>query len=692
MIDTQETNLPEETIISSEENGKLETSQEPVLIPATAQSGAELPIEEVVHEKDAEQTETSAQAQEQEATEDLQPEAETEEAEPEPEVEAEVATELKAETEAEPDVEVEVEAESDPEAELESDSEDISMLSKSDIATRLREAVDDPKKYSYNGVEALKNAYFKMRNAEIEALKKAFLESEEGREEKDFSAPLDETDNEIRTLINLFKDKRAALTAEEERQKEANLIQKQHLIERLKVLTESHEDFKSRLAEFRDIQRKWKEIKSVPQEHAKELWRSYQLYNERFYDIIKINNQFREYDYKKNLDMKTVICETVERLANEDDHMSAYFQLQKLHEQWREIGPVSKEYRDAIWNRYRAASNLVNQKYQNHLNGLRAQEELNLEKKTAICEAIENIDFEALKTMKDWDKKTNEILDMQKQWRTIGFATKKYNAKIFERYRAACDAYFNKKTAFLKNIKKEMEKNLDLKRALVAKAESLKVSTDWKETTRAFLDLQAEWKKIGKVGRRHSEVIWKQFNDACNFFFENKNSETSSHKTEETANFERKKSLLEKVKALDVKTNVEAAIDTLRTYINEWNSIGFVPFKEKDKLNKEFHEAVDKQFDALKVNDRDRRLQQFRSNISEHGGTKKLLNERDKLMRTFDRMKSELQTYENNIGFLNISSKGGNGLLKEMDRKIGRLKEEMNVIVKKIETIDENLN
>ena len=571
------------------------------------------------------------------------------------------------------------------------DSAESDSITRHDIILRLRSINENPKKYSRNEVDSLKQTFYRIRRAEIEAKKIEFLEA--GGDEKDFTVPEDETETQFRSLIAEYKEKRNILTADEERQKETNLIIKQHLIERLKILTESQDDFNKRYNEFRDIQRKWKEIKLIPQEYSRELWRNYQLYNERFYDIVKINNQFREYDFKKNLEMKTVLCETVERLAKEKDAVSAFHQVQKLHQQWREIGPVSKAHRESIWERFKAASVAISRKQQAYYEDIRIRDEKNLEQKEAICKELEAIDTSTLKTMRDWEQKTEEVMALQKKWHSTGLSNRRQNNKLFDRFRTASNTYFNKKSEFYKIIKNETDKNLELKKALVEKAESLKISDDWKKTSKAFIELQNEWKKIGPVGRKHSDAIWKQFIEACDYFFERKNKESNSQKkSEEHENFEAKKALIEKIKTIDKRLTDDEALTLLRGYVTEWNTIGYVPFKEKDKLHKTFREVIDKQFDRLKVNDRDRRGQQFRSNQPETtgGGKNKLYNERDRLMRTFDKMKIELQTYENNIGF--ISSKGGGGLLKEIDRKIVRIKEDMEVIVKKIEAIDENLD
>ena len=564
-------------------------------------------------------------------------------------------------------------------------------ITKEEILSRLQTLVDAPIETVRGEVESLKQAYYKIRRNEVDELKKAFIE--QGGDEKDFSIPEDSQENYLKELLNSYKEKKAAYLAEEEKQKAENYEIKLQLIEQLKMLCESQDDFNKLYNEFKDIQQKWKEIKLVPEEHANELWKEYQTYSEAFYDLIKINNQFRDYDFKKNLELKTALCEAVEKLQDEKDVISAFHQLQKLHQQWRDIGPVAKELREELWGRFKAASTVINKRHQQHFENLKAKEQENLVAKTAICEEIEGIDYAALQTFKDWDEKNNEVLALQQKWRTIGFTPKKHNTKIFERFRAACDVFFTKKTEFYKSIKAEMEKNLEKKRALCEKAEALKDSTDWKGTTEKMIALQKEWKTIGQVTRRHSDSIWKRFITACDYFFDNKNKNVSSQKSEEQTNLEAKKALIEKVKTMDESLDTEEAITTLKEWIAEWNEIGHVPFKEKDKVYKAFHEAVDAQFDRLKVDQRDRRMKSYRNNVSEMAGKGKgkLYSERDRLMRTYERMKNDLQTYENNIGFLTISSKGGSGLVKEMERKIEKLKAEMELTVKKIEAIDENL-
>ena len=594
------------------------------------------------------------------------------------------ATEIVPETSAE---EVTTESKASDAA----DNETTAKMSKEDVLAKLKALVENPENASRNDVDSLKQAYYKIRKSEVEELKKSFIE--EGGVEDDFVAPEDEAETAFKELLAEYKTKRASIIAEEEQAKAANYALKLQLIERLKELTESQDDFNKLYNEFKDIQQRWKEVKHVPQELANELWKSYQTYSEKFYDIIKINNQFRDYDFKKNLELKIALCETVEKLQEETDVISAFHQLQKLHQQWREIGPVAKELREEIWGRFKAASTLINKNHQDHFEKLKAKEQGNLEEKTAICEQLESIDFESLKTFKDWEEKNKEVIGLQGKWKTIGFAPKKYNVKIFERFRFACDEYFKRKGEFYKEIKGEIEKNLELKNALCEKAEALKDNQDWRVTTDKMIALQKEWKTIGPVSRKYSDTVWKRFITACDYFFEQKNKNTSSQKSVEQENLVLKKDVVAKIGSIEETLSYDETIAALKALMTEWSGIGFVPFKEKDKIYKEYQEAVDKVYDRLNVDKNDRRMQSFRENITDIAGQGKgkLYNERDRLMRTYDRMKNELQTYENNMGFFNVSSKGGGGLLKDMERKIEKLKSDMELVVKKIDTIDENL-
>ena len=571
---------------------------------------------------------------------------------------------------------------------------DVSKLSKDEMVDKLAALVESSVEGVRSEVEALKQAYYKLRHNEVEEQKRAFVAA--GGEEADFVVPQEETEGKIKALLTVYKEKRAAILAEEERVKAANYALKLQLLDQLKALSESQEDFNKQYSAFKDIQQRWKEIKLVPQEYANELWRSYQAYSEHFYDLIKINNQMREYDFKKNLELKTALCEAVERLATEPDVLSAFHQLQKMHQQWREIGPVAKELREELWARFKAASIVVNKRHQAHFEKMKEAEVANLKAKTAICEEVEAIDCAALKSVKDWDEKSKEVVAAQEKWRTIGYAPKKHNQKIFDRFRKACDLFFEQKGFFFKQFKAEAQKNLEAKRALCEQAEALKDSTDWKATSEKLIALQKEWKTTGgPMNRKRIDALWKRFNAACDYFFDQKKKSLAPQKAVEESNLAAKKALIEQINQLDEQLEPNEATAKLKAFMTEWNQIGFVPLRDKDKIQKAYREALDKQFDRLKVDQNDRKIQAFRTNLSEMNsgekGKNRLFNERDKLLRQYERMKNELQTYENNIGFLSISSKGGGGLLKDLERKIESLKADMALIVKKIDAIDENL-
>ncbi|MDR0230522.1 MAG: DUF349 domain-containing protein [Dysgonamonadaceae bacterium] len=590
---------------------------------------------------------------------------------------------------------IEVSEKEEP-ANIEQAEEKHDKLSKEQIIDRLVIVVEEPVTESIrNEVDSLKQAFYKLKKAEIDIAKQAFIAA--GGEEQDFQPEVEEIEEKLKALLQVFKEKRASITAEEEKQKETNLAAKLTIIERLKVLIESQDDFYKVYNEFKKLQQEWKEIKQVPQAKINELWKEYQHYSEKFYDLLKINNEMRDYDFKKNLELKEALCEAVERLEKEPDVISAFHQLQKLHQEWREIGPVAKEFRDSIWERFKKASTVINKLHQEHFESLKELEERNLEEKTKICEEIEAIDYDVLKGFKEWDDKNKKVLELQEKWKTIGFAPKKNNVKIFERFRAACDNFFQRKSDFYKVVKESMDENLKKKEALCEKAEALKDSKEWKEVSDKLVALQKEWKTIGAVSRKYSDAVWKRFITACDHFFEQKNIHFSSQKTEEVENLNKKKEIIEKINAIDEALPATEAIAIIRELMTEWNNVGFVPFKEKDKIYKEYRTAVDKHFDRLKIDESERRLQSFKTNLTDlkSGSDKskgKLLSEREKLMRTYERLKNDIQTYENNIGFLSISSKGGGGLVKEMNRKIESLKEELKLIEKKVQVIDESLD
>ncbi|MDH8701890.1 hypothetical protein M2138_001241 [Dysgonomonadaceae bacterium PH5-43] len=572
---------------------------------------------------------------------------------------------------------------------------DCSCLTKEEIVDRLSVVVEEGvTEKTKSEVESLKQAFYKLRKIEIEEEKKEFLKAD--NQEEDFVPTEDLAETKLKEQLTIFREKKATIIAEEEKIKEDNLNAKKEIIDNIKELIESKDDFYKVYNEFKKLQQQWKEIKQVPASAVNDLWKEYQYYSEKFYDLVKINNEMRDYDFKKNLELKQNLCEVVEKLDQEKDVVSAFYQLQKFHQEWREIGPVAREIREEIWSRFKKASSVINKKHQDHFETLRNSEQKNLEEKTAICEEIEAIDFSKLNSYKEWDEQNKNVIKLQEKWKTIGFAPKKHNVKIFERFRAACDNFFQKKGEFYKNIKDNMETNLTEKTALCEEAEALKDSQDWKSTTEKMVALQKKWKTSGPVPRKYSDNLWKRFIAACDYFFEQKNIHFSSQKTEETDNLNKKKEIIANIKAIDESIPSNEAVKTLRAYISEFNSVGFVPFKDKDKIYKEFRTEVDAQFDRLKIDESERRLQSFRTNVKDMiSGDKpknKLFNERDKLMRTYERIKNDLQSYENNIGFLSISSKGGGGLVKELEKKIESLKSELILIEKKIDTIDQALD
>ncbi|MDD4010193.1 MAG: DUF349 domain-containing protein [Fermentimonas sp.] len=544
-------------------------------------------------------------------------------------------------------------------------------------------------------VEEYKNQFYRSLRNEIEAQKQLFLTG--GGEEIDFVAAEPEIYTEGKELLQKIKEKRAELVAKEDAQKEKNVARKLSIINQIKLLTETqgHEDFNKTYQEFKSLQQEWNEIKLIPQSKVNELWKSYQRYVEKFYDLVRINNEFREYDFKKNLELKTDLCEAAERLDEETDVISAFHQLQNLHQEWRETGPVSRKDREDIWNRFKAASTTINKKYQAHFEELRGKEDENLELKTAICEKLESIDYSKIKTIKDWNRSVKDVLELQTQWRKIGYVPRKWNTKIYKRYRAACDLFFKNKNDYYKSLRGEMEDNLKRKTELCERAETLKDSTDWKKTTQEMIDIQKEWKSIGIVPRKYVDSIWKRFIGACDYFFEQKKLNTSSRYDEESRNLEAKRAVVQTIKDMDKTLDADKSLSKLRELMDQWYTIGHVPYKLKDVTYREFYDATEEQFDRLNIDKAERKLESFKTNISDmakSGNAKnQLYYEREKLMRQYDRMKNELQTYENNIGFLSVSSKKGNHLLDDMNQKVEKIKSELQLIIRKIEAIDKEL-
>ena len=557
-----------------------------------------------------------------------------------------------------------------------------------EVVARVKELAEADAPAEKQELDALKQAFYKIHKANVAAARAQFIEN--GGESEAFLPAPNVLEDDFKAAMNVIKQKRAELQAELDRQKEENLQKKQEILERIKVLSATPEEANQAYKEFKELQNQWKELTLVPAEKANELWKTYQLYVEQYYDQLKLNNEFREYDFKKNLEIKTRLCETAEKLNEEAEVISAFQQLQALHQEFKETGPVAKELREEIWARFKAASTAVNKRHQQYFEELKQKEEENLAHKTALCEKIEAVDLTAIKTATAWEAQTQQIIEMQKEWRTIGFAPQKMNVKIFERFRGACDRFFTEKAAFFKRLKEEQAQNLAKKTELCEKAEALKDSTDWKATADKLMQIQKEWKTIGAVPKKHSESLWQRFIGACDYFFEQKGKNTASQRGEEKENLQKKEQVIEKLKALLESDEEENKQDAVRELMREWNEIGFVPFKEKDKIYKAYHETVDQLFKALNMSAARRRLDNFKNNLKNDAkeGGQGLSRERERLVRAYENKRSEIKTYENNLGFLTCSS----NLLNEMNKKMEKLKDELNLIGEKIAAIDKEMS
>lgn len=566
-------------------------------------------------------------------------------------------------------------------------------LTKEEIIKRFEEILQNIENVGRQDIEHLKQAFYKIRKHETDAARKAFVEN--GGDADAFVPEADEYEQKFKELVSAIKEKRTEIAKAAEQLKEENLEKKNRIIEKIKEFISSGEDVNKYYNEFKQLRQEWNDIKLIPQEKATELWKNYQLYVERFYDLLKINNEFRTYDFKKNLELKTALCEAAEKLEEEPDVVSAFYQLQNLHHEFREIGPVAPEMREEIWGRFKKASTVINKKHQQHFEELKAKEQGNYEAKQAICEKIESIDCTALKTFADWDEKTNEVIALQSEWKTIGFAPQKLNVKIFERFRAACDAFFKAKSEFYKTIKTEKNENLQRKIALAERAEALKDSTDWKKTTEELTRLQKEWKTIGSVSKKYSDAVWNRFISACDYFFEQKKNMFAGQKSEEQANLAAKLELIEQIESIPEDADPAEALKTVKELQEKWNSIGFVPFKEKDKIYKRFIASVDKWYDSYRQGVSDRRISAFKDNIDriaskDGNAVNGLYRERDKVVKMYESMKSELATYENNMSFLNVSSKNSS-FMQEINKKIEKLKSDIKLAEEKLAAIDETI-
>jgi len=664
MMDSQENNLvnspveetgtpvevkAEEQVPVAPETSEVETSEE---------QPVELPTEQPTEEQEAPVEEPEAPAEE--------PEAPAEE------------PETPAEDSAAP-------AEEQPEATPEEERK--AYATKAEVLERVKEIAHGEENPQKDEVDYLKTAFYKLHIAEREAKLKEYIDG--GGDPEAYQITPDEDEEVFKAEMGIIKERRQQLFREQEAEKEENLKKKLAIIEKIKAMITSPEDASKTYQEFKGLQQEWRDIKAVPAEKANELWRNYQLYVEQFYDLLKLNSEARELDFKKNLEAKTRLCETAERLAEEPDVISAFHQLQKLHQEYREIGPVSKELREEIWQRFKAASIIINKRHQQYFDGVRAREEENLEKKTALCEKVEAIGAEENKSSADWERHTQEIIAIQQEWKTIGFAPQKMNVKIFERFRAACDRFFASKAEHFRSLKDSYKENAEKKRALIEKAKALQDSTEWRSTSDKLIALQKEWKTIGMVPKKLGDQLWEEFLGACNKFFEARNAAGAGQRGEERQNLEKKRDVIKRMKAVaeEAGDDVQAKIQSL---VEEYNAIGHVPFKEKDKLYEEYHAVLDKLYKDLNISVTRRRLNNFKQNLKQvaERGENALDSERARLMRQYEAIRQEVQTYENNLGFLNASSKKGSSLIDEMNRKVQKLKDDMNLVREKIKAID----
>ena len=563
-------------------------------------------------------------------------------------------------------------------------------LNKEEVVARIKEIASGEDAGDKSEVDQLKVLFYKYHNAEVQEAFRRYLD--EGGEADKYIPQIDPLEAEFRAAMQIVRERRAAQQEALEEQKQKNLERKLAILERIQQMASTPEEANQTFNEFKALQAEWKEIKAVPAERATELWKNYQLYVEKFYDLLKLGHELRDYDFRKNLEIKTRLCEQAEALAEVPDVIQAFNQLQGLHQEWKETGPVAKELRDEIWNRFKAASTVVNKRHQAHFEALKAQEEENLAAKTALCEELEGMATEGLKSFADWDSITQKIIALQAKWKTIGYAPQKMNTQIFERFRTACDAFFEKKSQFFQRQKEELNANLARKKELVEKAEALKDSTEWRKTGDALIQLQKQWKEIGAVPRKYSETLWKRFIAACDQFFEAKQAATAGQREEEQGNLQQKQGIIEQLKAL-ASEGAEDVLQKVRELQQQWNEVGHVPFRDKDRLYKEYREICDKLYGALNATQARRRLNNFRNSLAQkiekEAGS--LEGERNRMMRAYERMRDEIKTYENNLGFLTTSSKKGNAMVDAMKKKVEKLREELHLLGEKIKAVDEEM-
>lgn len=571
----------------------------------------------------------------------------------------------------------------------EQSSTNYTTMDKQQLVDALQNLAQQPVNEVKDDVAHVRVAFASLRKEELAKEKEEFLAK--GNEEAAFAPKPDELEEQFKATYSKIKEKRAAYNAAQDALKAENLAKKNEIIAKINEIADDADNVNRQYATVQQLQQDFKAIGDVPSENDTEVWKNYQLAVERFYDLLKMNKELRDYDFKKNLEQKQALCAEAEALDEEADVVDAFKKLQQLHTTWREVGPVSKEIREELWARFKNASAVINKKYQAFFEERKANEKKNAEGKEALCEKIEAISTDGLKTYASWDEATKAIIALQEDWKKLGFASRKVNAELFARFRKSCDEFFAKKAAFFKQMKDELAANLAKKMELCEKAESLKDSKDWKKTTDALIALQKEWKTVGPVVKKHSDAVWKRFVAACDAFFEEKKKQNVNVHSVEHDNLKKKKDIIAQINAILEAESTDEAPAKVRDLMKQWQGVGHVPFKEKDKVYADYKTAIDKAFDQLDMKAQKARMANFANSINKMSDSGKVMHERERLVRAFETKSQELKTYENNLGFFNAQSKTGNSLVKEMERKIANIKEEIAMLEQKIKLIDEKI-
>lgn len=562
-------------------------------------------------------------------------------------------------------------------------------MDKKQLVEVLQNLAQQPVNEVKEDVVRVRAAFAAIRKEELAKEKEAFIAK--GNEEAAFAPAADELEEQFKSLYAEIKEKRAAYNAAQDALKAENLAKKREIISKINEIAEDADNVNRQYSTVQQLQQDFKAIGEVPSENDTEVWKSYQVAVERFYDLLKMNKELRDYDFKKNLEQKQALCAEAEALDEDADIVDAFKKLQQLHTSWREIGPVSKEIREELWTRFKNASAVINKKYQSFFEERKANEKKNAEGKEALCVKIEAISTDNLKTYAAWDEATKAIIGLQEEWKKLGFASRKVNTELFARFRKSCDEFFAKKAEFFKRMKDELAANLAKKIELCEKAEALKDSTEWKKTTDALIALQKEWKTVGPVVKKHSDAVWKRFIAACDAFFEEKKKQNVNVHSVEHENLKQKKDIIAQINSILENKETEDAPNKVRELMKKWQEVGHVPYKEKDKVYAEYKAAIDKAFEQLDMKAKKARMANFANSINQMSDTGKVYHERERLVRAYEMKSQELKTYENNLGFFNAQSKSGNSLVKEMERKIANIKEEIAMLEQKIKLIDEKI-